>query len=55
VGTRDVLVPEHNLLKLIEVLPKNNMDDISSENQTPYVNIKKINDYNHLDLIWAQD
>jgi len=48
VGDNDVLVPTHNLQKLLELLPKN-------DKATTHVNLTHLRDYNHLDLIWGSE
>ena len=48
-----MLAPPSHVKKLIELLPKNDIENVNEEFHTPYVNLVQIHDYNHLDLIWG--
>lgn len=52
-GDKDVLAPPSHVKRLIELLPKNDIENVDAEFHTPYVNLIQIHDYNHLDLIWG--
>jgi pimeloyl-ACP methyl ester carboxylesterase len=54
-GIKDVLAPPSHVKRLIELLPKNDIQNVDEEFHTPYVNLVQIHDYNHLDLIWGAE